>query len=240
MALADESFPKAVELKRVSKSYAGTPPVNALSDVSISVSRGEFLGIIGASGSGKTTFLHIVGTLTNPTFGSVFINGLDTAGMSDRVLAGMRSKYIGFVFQEYFLLQGFTATENVENGLLYSGISASERRDRSEAMLERVGLSHRLTHLPNEMSGGEQQRVAIARALVHSPSFILADEPTGNVDSKNTESLMELLVSLNDEGTTMILITHDLDVAAMSKRQVTLRDGRILSDSYVQQGSVND
>ena len=240
MALAAESFPKAVELKRVSKSYAGSPPVNALSDVSISVSRGEFLGIIGASGSGKTTFLHIVGTLTKPTSGSVFINGLDTAGMPDRLLAGMRSKHIGFVFQEYFLLQGFTAIENVENGLLYSGVPASERRERSEVMLERVGLSHRLTHLPNELSGGEQQRVAIARALVHNPSFILADEPTGNVDSKNTESLMELLVSLNDEGTTMILITHDLDVAAMSKRQVTLRDGRIISDSYVQQGSVND
>ena len=240
MALAAESFPKAVELKRVSKSYAGSPPVNALSDVSISVSRGEFLGIIGASGSGKTTFLHIVGTLTKPTSGSVFINGLDTAGMPDRLLAGMRSKHIGFVFQEYFLLQGFTAIENVENGLLYSGVPASERRERSEVMLERVGLSHRLTHLPNELSGGEQQRVAIARALVHNPSFILADEPTGNVDSKNTESLMELLVSLNDEGTTMILITHDLDVAAMSKRQVTLRDGRILSDSAVQQGSVND
>ena len=240
MVVATGSVPKAVELKSVSKSYAGTPPVSALSDVSISVSRGEFLGIIGASGSGKTTLLHIVGTLTNPTSGSVFINGLDTAGMPDRVLAGVRSKYIGFVFQEYFLLPGFTATENVENGLLYSGISSSERRERAEAMLERVDLSHRLTHLPSELSGGEQQRVAIARALVHHPSFILADEPTGNVDSKNTESLMELLVSLNDEGTTIILITHDLDVAAVSKRQVTLRDGRIISDSSVQQGSVHD
>ena len=224
-------LPYAMELKQVTKSYPGTPPVEALSDVSMSVARGEFLGIVGASGSGKSTLLHVIGTLTRPSSGSVSIDGIDTAGMSDRALSGIRSRNVGFVFQEYFLLPGFSAAENVENGLLYSGIPAPERTKRAKAMLERVGLSHRIRHLPNELSGGEQQRVAIARALVHNPSFVLADEPTGNVDSRNTASLMELLASLNDEGTTVILVTHDLEVAAISARQVTLKDGRIETDS---------
>ena len=224
-------LPYALELKQVSKSYPGTPPVEALSHVSISVARGEFLAIVGASGSGKSTLLHVIGTLTLPSSGSVSIDGIDTAGMSDRALSGIRSRNVGFVFQEYFLLPGFSAKENVENGLLYSGIPAPERTNRAKAMLERVGLSHRIHHLPNELSGGEQQRVAIARALVHDPSFVLADEPTGNVDSRNTASLMELLASLNHEGTTVILVTHDLEVAAISTRQVTLRDGRIETDS---------
>ena len=226
-----EDLPYAVELKQVSKIYPGTPPVEALSDVSVAVARGEFLGIVGASGSGKSTLLHVMGTLTRPSSGSVSIDGIDTAGMSDRALSGIRSRNVGFVFQEYYLLPGFTARQNVENGLLYSGIPASERVRRAEAMLERVGLSHRIHHRPNELSGGEQQRVAIARALVHDPSFILADEPTGNVDSRNTASLMELLASLNNEGTTLILITHDLEVAEMSTRQVTLKDGRIETNS---------
>ncbi|MDP6454235.1 MAG: ABC transporter ATP-binding protein [SAR202 cluster bacterium] len=223
--------PYAVELEHVSKSYPGTPPVEALSDVSISVPRSEFLGIIGASGSGKSTLLHVIGTLTRPSSGSVLIDGLDTAGMSDGALSGIRSQNVGFVFQDFFLLPGVSATENVGNGLLYSGTPARERKQRAEAMLERVGLDHRMNHLPNEMSGGEQQRVAIARALVHDPSFVLADEPTGNLDSQNTASLMELFVSLNDEGSTVILITHDPEVAEMCARQVTLRDGRIESDS---------
>jgi putative ABC transport system ATP-binding protein len=161
----------------------------------------------------------------------VFIDGLDTAGMSDRALSGVRSRNVGFVFQDYFLLPAFSATENVENGLLYSGTPASERTERARAMLERVGLSDRMRHLPKELSGGEQQRVAIARALVHDPSFVLADEPTGSVDSRNTASLLELLVSLNDEGTTVILVTHDLEVAAMTGRQVALKDGRVEADS---------
>jgi putative ABC transport system ATP-binding protein len=226
-----QDYPPALELTQVSKSYPGTPPVEALSDVSMSVARGEFLGIVGASGSGKSTLLHVIGTLTRPTSGSVLIDGLDTAGMSDRALSGVRSRNVGFVFQDYFLLPGFSATENVENGLLYSGTPASERTERAEVMLERVGLSDRMHHLPKELSGGEQQRVAIARALVHEPSFVLADEPTGSVDSRNTASLLELLVSLNDEGTTVILVTHDLEVAAMTGRQVALKDGRVEADS---------
>lgn len=232
--------PYAVELEHVSKSYPGAPPVEALSDVSISVPRGELLGIIGASGSGKSTLLHVIGTLTRPSSGAVFIDGLDTAGMSDGALSGIRSRNVGFVFQDFFLLPGVSAKENVVNGLLYSGTPARERKQRAEAMLERVGLAHRMGHLPNEMSGGEQQRVAIARALVHDPSFVLADEPTGNLDSQNTASLMELFVSLNDEGSTVILITHDPEVAEMCARQVTLRDGRIETDSSAVTGNAHD
>lgn len=220
-----------VELDRVCKSYPGNPPVAALADISLSVTRGEFLAIVGSSGSGKSTLLHIIGTLSRPTSGSLFIDGIKTATMSDAELSGIRSGHIGFVFQEFFLLPGVSAASNVENGLLYTGTPANERKERAEAMLDRVGLSHRMEHFPNEMSGGEQQRVAIARALVHEPSFLLADEPTGNVDSKNTSSLMELLTRLNEEGTTVILITHDTSVADMSTRTVTLMDGRIKVDS---------
>ena len=221
----------ALQLEQISKSYPGTPPVNALSDVSISVDRGEFLGIIGPSGSGKSTLLHVIGTLTRPSFGAVLIDGIDTSDMSDRELSGIRSKKIGFIFQDFHLLSGFTAIENVENGLLYSGVPARERKERSVEILKRVGLSHRLEHHPNELSGGEQQRVAIARALVHNPAFVLADEPTGNVYSKTTDSLMELMTSLNNEGTTVILITHDLEVAKICSRQLVLKDGYIETDS---------
>ena len=234
----DPSF--ALQLEQISKSYPGTPPVNALSDVSISVDRGEFLGIIGPSGSGKSTLLHVIGTLTRPSFGTLLIDGINTSDMSDRELSGVRSKKIGFVFQDFHLLSGFTAIENVENGLLYSGVPVRERKERSEIMLERVGLSHRLKHYPNELSGGEQQRVAIARALVHEPAFVLADEPTGNVDSKTTDSLMELLTGLNDEGTTLILITHDLEIAKMAGRQIILKDGRIESDSADLSEDINE
>jgi putative ABC transport system ATP-binding protein len=150
--------------------------------------------------------------------------------MSDKQLSGVRSQQIGFVFQEFFLLPGFSALENVANGLLYSGISSDERTERAFEMLGRVGLRHRGNHLPNELSGGEQQRVAVARALVHNPAFVLADEPTGNLDSENTASLMELFSILNEEGTTVILITHDLEVAESAQRKITLRDGRIHSD----------
>ena len=221
----------ALKLQEVTKSYAGTPPVHALSDVSVSVRHGEFVGIVGASGSGKSTLLHVIGTLTRPTSGSVFINGMNTDGMSDGALSGLRSRDVGFVFQEFFLISGLSAVQNVANGLLYSGVQEADRLRRSEIMLERVGLGHRLNHLPNEMSGGEQQRVAVARALVHEPSFVLADEPTGNLDSRSTESMMELFYSLNEEGTTIIIITHDREVAERFPRQVALKDGKIESDS---------
>ena len=166
----------AVELVDVSKTYPGTPPVKALSNISMSVSEGEFIGIIGASGSGKSTLLHVIGTLTRPTGGSVFINGLETSDLTDQELSGVRSRYVGFIFQDFFLLPGFTAQENVENGLLYTDFPSKERKERAREILDRVGLSHRVNHLPIEMSGGEQQRVAVARALVHQPAFVLADE----------------------------------------------------------------
>ena len=220
----------ALELKEISKIYPGPPIVQALSEISLAVTHGELLGIIGSSGSGKTTLLHIMGTLSIPSSGSIFIDGRNVVGMSDKQLSGMRSQQIGFVFQEFFLLPGFSALENVANGLLYSGIPSDERRERSLEMLGRVGLGHRANHLPNELSGGEQQRVAVARALVPNPAFVLADEPTGNLDSENTASLMELLTTLNEEGTTVILITHDLEVAESAQRKITLRDGRVDSD----------
>ena len=232
-------LPYALELRQVSKIYPGMPPVEALADVTVSVGQGEFLGVMGASGSGKSTLLHVIGTLTRPTTGVVLIDGLPTAGISDRALSGIRSRKIGFVFQDFFLLPGFSATENVKNGLLYSGVSNGERTDRAKSMLERVGLGHRMEHLPNEMSGGEQQRVAIARALVHNPAFVLADEPTGNLDSRTTASLMELFVELNYEGTTVILITHDTKIAEMSSRQITLNDGRIEADSDAKSGDTH-
>jgi putative ABC transport system ATP-binding protein len=171
-----------------------------------------------------------MGTLSVPSSGSILIDGRNVVGMSDKQLSGVRSQQIGFVFQEFFLLPGFSALENVANGLLYSGIPLDERRERSFEMLGRVALEHRANHLPNELSGGEQQRVAVARALVHNPSFVLADEPTGNLDSENTASLMELFTKLNEDGTTVILITHDLEVAESARRKITLRDGRVYSD----------
>jgi putative ABC transport system ATP-binding protein len=220
----------ALELKEISKVYPGPPIVQALSNVSISVTHGELLGIIGSSGSGKTTLLHIIGTLSIPSSGSIFIDGRNVVGMSDKQLSGVRSQKIGFVFQEFFLLPGFSALENVANGLLYSGISSEERKERAFEVLGKVGLGHRANHLPNELSGGEQQRVAVARALVHKPSFVLADEPTGNLDSENTASIMDLFTTLNEGGTTVILITHDLEVAESAQRKITLRDGLIDSD----------
>ena len=225
----DPSF--ALELIDVTKIYPGTPPVAALSSVSLTVPKYEFLAIVGASGSGKSTLLHVIGTLTRPSSGKVLINGVDTSGMSDNSLSGIRSSMVGFIFQDFHLLPGISALENVENGLLYSGAPQAERRDKALDMLGRVGLSERIKHLPNEMSGGEQQRVAIARALVNSPSFILADEPTGNLDSQNTQSLMNLFNELNMDGTTIILITHDMEVAKTCSRNVILKDGRILGDS---------
>ena len=217
----------AVELVDVSKTSPGTPPVKALSNISMSVSEGEFIGIIGASGSGKSTLLHVIGTLTRPTGGSVFINGLETSDLTDQELSGVRSRYVGFIFQDFFLLPGFTAQENVENGLLYTDFPSKERKERAREILDRVGLSHRVNHLPNEMSGGEQQRVAVARALVHQPAFVLADEPTGNLDSTNTAAVLELLIALNLDGTTVIMITHDQEVADKSSRKISFKDGEI-------------
>jgi putative ABC transport system ATP-binding protein len=175
-----------------------------------------------------------MGTLDRPTHGVVSIDGTDTATLSDRRVAGVRARRIGFVFQQFFLLPGMSAIDNVANGLLYSGVPQRERRERSVVALERVGLGHRLNHPPNHMSGGERQRVAVARALVQDPAFVLADEPTGNLDSKSTGAVMDLIGALHDEGTTIVVITHDTSIAASLPRQVAVFDGRISSDSALE------
>jgi len=226
----------ALEMSEIVKEYPGLPPVRALDDVSLRIEHSELVAIVGPSGSGKSTLLNVMGTLDRPTAGVVSIDGIDTAQRSDEEVAGIRAKKIGFVFQQFFLLPGLTSVDNVANGLLYQGVSLSERRAKATEALERVGLSHRLHHLPNHLSGGEQQRVAVARALVHRPAFVLADEPTGNLDSRSTSAVMGLIGDLHDEGTTIVVITHDTAIADSLPRQVSVLDGRIQSDSGTPQG----
>lgn len=227
----NESFVPALQLRGVVKEYPGSPPVRALNGVDLTVSRGELTAVVGPSGSGKSTMLHVMGTLDRPTQGSVHIAGYEVSSLSDRRLSAVRSELVGFVFQQFFLLDGETALDNVATGLLYSGISARKRRVAAAETLDRVGLADRMTHRPNELSGGERQRVAIARALVARPELVLADEPTGNLDSKTSESIEALLHELNSEGATIIVVTHDNELADSLPRQVRFRDGEIEFDS---------
>ena len=220
----------ALELRDAVKEFPGSPPVRALDGVSVRIDHGELVAVVGPSGSGKSTLLTIMGTLDRPTGGTVWIDGIDTSTLADKYLAGLRARRIGFVFQQFFLLPGQSALDNVANGLLYQGVEPTQRQRRAEVALRRVGLAHRLDHRPNELSGGEQQRVAVARALAHEPAFVLADEPTGNLDSKSTAAVMELIHGLHAEGTTIVVITHDLEVAAEFPRQISVLDGRIESD----------
>jgi len=220
-----------LELVDVVKRYPGDPPVEALRGVSLTVREGEMLAILGRSGSGKSTLLHVMGTLDTPDEGIVRVAGYDTSALSDRQLSALRARHIGFVFQQFFLLDGMSVLDNAADGILYTGLPLHERRDAAREALERVGLRHRLQHRPAQLSGGERQRVAIARAVVNRPALILADEPTGNLDSASGAALIELLRELNDDGATIAVITHDRDVAAAAPRRVEIDDGRIVLDT---------
>ena len=223
----------AIELREVTKQYPGSPPVTALDGVSVRISRGEMVAVVGPSGSGKSTMLHVMGTLDNPTSGSVLIEGVDTSVLDDNSLAAIRGRRVGFVFQRFFLLAGVPVVDNVANGLLYAGVARAQRREAAQTVLERVGLGARMWHRPEQLSGGETQRVAVARALVHDPAFVLADEPTGNLDSAASQSLMDLFASLHDEGRTIIVITHNESIASGLPRRLQILDGRLEQDTGV-------
>ena len=220
-----------LELEEVVKSYPGDRPVEALRGVSLRVDDGELVAVVGPSGSGKSTLLHIVGTLDRPTSGVVRVAGTDITEVSDRELAALRAQRIGFVFQQFFLAEHQSVLDNVADGMLYAGADLGCRRQHAMESLARVGLADRATSRPSKLSGGQRQRVAIARALVGRPAIVLADEPTGNLDSGNGAAIVQLLEQLHNEGSTIVVITHDRDLAARMPRRVEMLDGRIVGDS---------
>jgi putative ABC transport system ATP-binding protein len=218
-----------VSLRQLSREYEGG--VKALDNVELDIRSNEFVAIVGPSGSGKTTLLNIVGTLDRASCGQVVVDGCNVAELEDDELSALRAHRIGFVFQHFHLAFGVSAIDNVADGMLYTGISLHERRDRAEEALKRVGLGDRLTHRPHQLSGGEKQRVAIARAVAREPALLLADEPTGSLDTRTGASVMELLFCLHEAGTAVVVITHDLSIAAQCHRQVGMRDGKVVSDT---------
>jgi putative ABC transport system ATP-binding protein len=218
------------ELAEVTRVYPGHPPVRALRGVSLRIDEAELVGIVGPSGSGKTTLLNVLGTLDRADAGNVRIDGQDLSTLTDRQLSALRAHRIGFVFQQFFLSPGLSALDNVADGLLYTGLPLAERRRRAREVLERVGLPDRAHHRPSELSGGQSQRVAVARALVGRPSILLADEPTGALDSESGAGVLQLLRELHESGATIVVITHDHEVAAMLPRQVHIRDGQIVAE----------
>ncbi|MFD7997976.1 ABC transporter ATP-binding protein [Streptomyces mirabilis] len=223
--------PPVLLLEKVAKEYEGQPPVRVLQDIDLTVNQGELIAVVGPSGSGKSTLLSLIGTLDRPTSGRIHLEGHDLTGLSDRQVAALRARRIGFVFQQFFLLSGLTTVENVATGLLYTGETAKRRQERAESALRDVGLAHRLGHRPDQLSGGEKQRVAIARALVGGPGLLLADEPTGALDAVSGKGVVDLLLELNAQGTTVVIITHDRDLAASLPRRIGLQDGRIAFDT---------
>jgi len=219
-----------LELEDVVKEYPGSPPVRALDGVTLAIDAGELVALVGPSGSGKSTLLNVVGALDQPSSGTVRVAGQDVGALSDAALSAVRGRSIGFVFQHFHLLDGQTALDNVATGLLYRGLPAAERRDRAATALERVGLGHRTAHRPRALSGGERQRVAIARAIVGEPAIVLADEPTGNLDTRTGSDVLDRLEQLHDEGATIVVITHDPGIAGRLPRCVSIRDGRVTDD----------
>ncbi|QEH37220.1 Macrolide export ATP-binding/permease protein MacB [Aquisphaera giovannonii] len=227
----DDPRPAIIELEGITKAYPmGEQTVHALRGVDLTVRENDLVAIMGPSGSGKSTLMNIVGCLDVPTSGRYLLDGRDVAGLSQSALAAVRGRRIGFVFQTFELLPRQTAARNVELPLIYSGTSAVERRRRGAEVLERVGLGDRMGHRPNQMSGGQRQRVAIARALVQRPALLLADEPTGNLDTRTGEEILDLFADLHGEGQTIVIVTHEPDIAARCRRIVRIRDGRVESD----------
>jgi putative ABC transport system ATP-binding protein len=223
-----------IELSHISKRYQlGDQEYPALDDVSLSIARNDFLALTGASGSGKSTMMNVLGCLDTPTSGNYTLDGEEVAGLDDEQLASVRNRKIGFVFQNFYLMPRMTALDNVAQPLIYRGIGPAKRREHARLALERVGLADRTLHRPNEMSGGQRQRVAIARALVGHPELLLADEPTGNLDSRTAKEIMDLFRQLHDEGQTVVIVTHDPGIAACCKRLVRLHDGKIAEDRNV-------
>jgi len=223
-----------IQIENLKKYYTqGAFRVKALDGVSLSVGEGEFVSIMGSSGSGKSTMMNVLGCLDRPTDGTFMLDGIDVSKLRDTGLAEIRNKKIGFVFQTFNLLPKLSAIENVELPMAYSGVSMRERHKRASEALEKVGLAQRMKHKPNELSGGQRQRVAIARALVNNPGILLADEPTGNLDSKSTFEIIDIFQKLNDEGATIVMVTHEPDVAQYTKRIVTFKDGKAISDELV-------